>query len=505
MRRDSQSEMLVGMETGDGNTAEVLSRSCPEHDEHRGSRYELDMSAPFDDEQMEVEISPEQQLQAIREQHYVQAEGENSPEDYTDGPARLVLANDGLKDCPALLMTFDLGEKIIRATELQRKYSQEAKQTDSQIRKIKQFMSKLKREIQSHRTRISMAEAQDDPVKASLQTELHVLEGVLQGIDIRKQALSNTISFRGTLVREALAEVAADLDEAFVAGNLLATDSGGELPVEDFNLQQEYQKAYEQEFGVAETTEQVSDAPALDTSRDHLYAKVVPPTPEEQAEINIRTALQKATERLTSAEQTFDYKDVERAQDLQNVQIAWHYGQPTQDANQEEFDLRWYQRFQAVTREVIEAEKAYREARTAALEAGLDRDVLSNHQEELFADLASDGRCDSEAGHDETFWEQFAAVCKDDKKVNKWLDTLPDDVIDHKLSKPEPTVVAELKDQEIEIWESQSAIAGRPLDRRLIDHRQQEISWQDRIRALWSYQEVGWLARIRAVLETLAA
>ncbi|PIB01496.1 hypothetical protein CB0940_00181 [Cercospora beticola] len=511
MRRDSDPNVLGEMERNGIDATEVLSHSYPEHDEYHGSGCEYDTT--FENEQGDTDMSPEDHLQAIRDLHYVQVEEENSPEDYTDGPARLVLATDGLKNCPSLLLTFDLGLKIIRASELQRRYSREARHTDSQIRKIKQFEMKLKREIQSHRTRISMAEAQEEkaqeqdsinPTKSSLQTELHVLEGMLQGAGIRKQELTVGLTFRGTLLREAQAEVTAYLDEAFVAGNLLATDTEEELPVEDFDLQEEYQKAYQEEFGDADSTDGVEVQPLLDTSRDYLHVDVVPPTAEEQAEIDIRAALQETSERLAAAEEAFDFKDYERTQDRQIVEVAWQTGQPTEDANREDFDLRWYQRFQAITREFIEAEEAYREARNAALEAGLDQDTLSNHQEEYFNDLASDGMCDSEAGHDGTFWEHFASNCKQDKKVIGWLDSLPDHFDGHDSAPSEPDSVPDQL-EEVEAWESGSAIAGRPLERKLIDRRQMEIDWQHRIRGLWDRQTIGWWARIRAVVDALAS
>ncbi|KAF2214949.1 hypothetical protein CERZMDRAFT_95325 [Cercospora zeae-maydis SCOH1-5] len=427
------------------------------------------------------------EMQARRDQEYVQFVGENSPEDYTDGPLRFIETTDGVKDCVALLVTFDTSRKIIEASDIQRQYSRETRHAEEQMKEILRFESEVGSEILSHRARISQEESRDQEQEttsaciAKLRAELGVLENMLPQLDVRKQELIASINWRGGMLTEAYAAVAKQLDEAFVAGNLLAPDNEEEIPVEHFELQEEYQKAFIAEFGAEETSGAANDPPVLDTSREYLQANVVPPTPEEQAEINVRLALDDARERLMYAEQAFDCKDIERAQDWHVTQVRWQQGESTEDADQEAFDLRWYQTFQAITRELIEAEDENHQAMVAACKAGFQPDAM---QEECFADLASDGRCDSEQGHDENFWLRFAAICKDDRKVNQWLDSLSEDLVDQNEAKQEPDTEDEWEARELEVWESQSTIASHALERRRIDQRQQEIDWQDRVRRL---------------------
>ncbi|CAK1356182.1 unnamed protein product [Cercospora beticola] len=430
------------------------------------------------------------ELQARREQEYIQFVDYNSPDDYTDGPARFVERSDGVKDCAALLLTFDMSVKIIEASEIQRQYAREARHAEEQMKEISRFESELSSEILNHRARISHEEARDEEQEATaacltkLRADLIALEDMLEGLEVRKQELEASLRWRGEMLTEAQAEVAMQLDEAFVAGNLLAPDTEEEIPVEYFDLQDQYQKLHRQQTGEEEEEDDdhMSQISALvDVSTAYLRDQVAALSAEQAAEVNVRSKLNDAMQRWLTAEQRFDYKEVERAQDWHATKVGWQRGDPTQDANQEAFDLRWYQNFQAITRELVEAEHEYHQARVAACEAGLEPDVM---QEECFADCASDGRCDSEAGHDEIFWERFAAMCKDDGKVNQWLDAVPDDMCNPQDAKTEPEI-DEWEARDIEVWESQSTVATHAIVRRRIDQRQQEVGWHDRIWTLW--------------------
>ncbi|KAK5125485.1 hypothetical protein LTR85_000595 [Meristemomyces frigidus] len=70
--------------------------------------------------------------QTIRQQAYIFIEPEEA-EDYTDGPPRMVLAADGIKQCPALLMTFDLSAKLQRALRAQRDFARAEIRALSQV------------------------------------------------------------------------------------------------------------------------------------------------------------------------------------------------------------------------------------------------------------------------------------------------------------------------------------------------------------------------------------
>ncbi|GIZ40849.1 hypothetical protein CKM354_000417200 [Cercospora kikuchii] len=496
LQHNSQAAILHRGNFGEMNRVHDLDESGTATSEHMTEQEDdsCPHSAEADpqDGQQTGSVPDADAQQAIRDQHYVSFFEENSPEDYTDGPARFVLATDGIKDGVALLLTFDLGLKINRATELHRIYSREKRHADAQSDKIRDFVSTINSEILSHRTRIAIAKSLDvsqdqDSTSAtvrSLELELHVLEGMLQDMDFRQQSLEGQLRFRGEMLREAQEDVANYLDEAFVAGNLVAPDSEEEIPVEEFELQSEYQKAFQEEFGgeaLVEDEIEIASPPVLDTSREHLQANVVPPAPEEQAEIKVRLALENAVERWVAAEQAFDYKELARAQDFYITRAKWDQGEKTQDADPEAFDLRWYQNFQATTRELVEAEEELHQARVAACEAGLEHDGM---QEDCFADCASDGFCDSEVGHDTNFWGHFAATCKNDKKTNGWLDTLPEDMLDPEEPGPVPEI-DEWGAKEVETWESQSTVATRAIERRRIDERQQEVTWHDRIRKLF--------------------
>jgi hypothetical protein len=64
-----------------------------------------------------------EEAQAIRNESYITFESEDA-EDYTQGPARFVLATDGVQDCVVLLLTMDLSLRIQKALRMQHAFEQ---------------------------------------------------------------------------------------------------------------------------------------------------------------------------------------------------------------------------------------------------------------------------------------------------------------------------------------------------------------------------------------------
>lgn len=69
-----------------------------------------------------TEILTFEEAQSLRDKVYTKF-GTAEPEDFTDGPARFVESADGVKNCVALLITYDLSQKIQEALQGQHEFS----------------------------------------------------------------------------------------------------------------------------------------------------------------------------------------------------------------------------------------------------------------------------------------------------------------------------------------------------------------------------------------------
>ena len=323
--------------------------------------------------------------QAIREKAYVFSM-EEEPDDYTNGPARLVAASDGLKQCFALLLTCEFSIKIREALWAQRDFAKRKRAATMQLEAILNLQFDLDAEIANHNCRLAAlrrVEQADSAEQDSLEHEVSVLELMLQDTEVQRQCVRSELENRAKILREIQAEANAYLEEAFVCGKLMEPESDEpDTPIEDKDLQNEYRLYCEN------LQREYSEEPIvpLDVGRDHLRAATL--SSEEQAKADVREAYWSASSNLQSAQQTFDRRELDRAQAYQANCNAAAHGEEPADASPDEFDLKWVTIFQHLTRRVIEAENAFEEEKENARRAGVD--VGTANQTSDFVDHAED-------------------------------------------------------------------------------------------------------------------
>lgn len=390
--------------------------------------------------------------QALRNEKYLRFEGEDET-DYTEGPVRLVDAFDGVKECGALLLNLDLSVRIQRALRAQRDFAKAQRIAVRELEVNLAFERKLKREISNHNSRLAHLEGdKEGDEHRALADGLSTLEMMLDNAKLERQGAKAGLESKGTMLREIQAMVNAYLEDAFVFAQLLEPeDETPDTPIEDRDLQQEYQ-AFRADMVQSNLGEEVDVAP-LDTSRKHLEAP--PLSPEDQAREDVKEAFWRVQEHLQRAQLAFARRDETRAFEYQANHDAAARGEEPIDASPEDFDARWVTRIQKLTHELIEAEAAFAEAKEAVLAAGVDTS----------GDDAASGFVDDVADGYRISFEQEQIASVPEPKVSSWLNNIPEQA--------SPTSNDEV---EMDDWETQTvglsdsvSLVAEGTERRRID------------------------------------
>ncbi|GAB1732294.1 hypothetical protein NU195Hw_g112t1 [Hortaea werneckii] len=357
--------------------------------------------------------------QAIRNESYIISTGEE-PDDYTEGPARLVVASDGIKECAALLLTWELSAKVQQAVEARRNHDRSRQKAVRTLEVALKFEMDLEAEIANHQSRLSMLEAggiADQEVVVALQEELATLNSMLEDSCEARQAADVQKTSDTAALAEAQAGVIAVLEEAFVHARLVASNIADMPNIPDLDLQAEYLKYRSAQHEGGDDTNASTLAP-LDTNDEHLQA--APLSEEEQKTKDLADSFFSAQARFQKAQDAFDSREMRREQEWQaNVEAAI-CGEEVQDATPEVFDARWLKHIQELTREVINAEAEVAEAKRAALEAGIN--IANDEADSGFLDDVEDGYLLSK--------EQELVDTAAGSTVKGWLDRLPSDKLD---------------------------------------------------------------------------
>jgi hypothetical protein len=101
-----------------------------------------------------------EEAQAIRDQSYLAFASEEE-DDFTDGPARFVLGVDGIKQCAALLLTYELSQKIQKAIHAQREYVRIEDASLSQRQALSRLEGDVRRQVASCNTRLAIMEEEN--------------------------------------------------------------------------------------------------------------------------------------------------------------------------------------------------------------------------------------------------------------------------------------------------------------------------------------------------------
>ena len=403
-----------------------------------------------------ITLLPEEQ-QAIREQTYITFNGEDQ-DDYTEGPVRMILAADGVKRCAALLMTLDLSSKIQRALKLQKDLAKARRRALRQTEVNLHFGFDLDSQIASHKSRLAMlsqAETPDEVLKSILQEELLTLELVVEENAADRQTIQNNLEFKGQILRDIQEEANAAIDEAFIRAHLVEPeDDSPDIPIESLDLQTEYQ-AFLERLKAMNDDIPIPASP-LHTDRDHMVQD--PMTEEQELIEKLKEALWTAHQRIQSAQNAFDRREADRAEELNANVDAAARGEQTTDDTPDDFDLRWLKQEQKLTRELIEAEEYLAEVKAAITAAGMD--LTTDDQASGFLDNVADGyRVSFEQEH-------MASVPL--PTVNKWLTNIAEAASPSFNDRSEDSDEWEAED--VGISDSVSVVAEGP-ERRRIDKR----------------------------------
>jgi hypothetical protein len=357
--------------------------------------------------------------QAIRDESYITFESEDA-EDYTQGPARFVLATDGVQDCVVLLMTMDLSTRIQKALGMQHAFEQAERAGLRQRQAYMRFEKKVKAEILNCRAKIATVRDVDAKKEEELQHQLEILELLLDDVQSRRQTVHVHLETQGEELRDVQAAANALIEEAYICAGLAEEDRKEHDSVsQDLDLETEY-AAFLEKLKNANENDMVAVAPPLDTSRD--YDDEVPvPTEEERARQEIINGLWASKEALDQARRDFEEREVSRAREFQANQVAADRGEPTTDATPDDFDVRWVVRYGKLTRDLINAEAAYADVKRSAFEAGVPLPFEDN---ETVCEAMDE---DDGVGYTISKEQELVASVPS-PTVRRWLDKVPEGV-----------------------------------------------------------------------------
>ena len=398
------------------------------------------------------------EAQLLRNQVYYLFEYEDAS-DYTEGPCRLADATDGVKDCAALLMTLSLSAKIQEAVKAQRAFAKAKRSASNKKLACLRLRSTLNAEIANRKNQIKKG-VEDDAQLECLEEQQRNLEQMLEGNRVEEQLIKNSLENDGQRLLRTQEQAMAEIEEAFVAARLLeSVDDTPDTPVEDLDLDQEYQKFVHGTAGLNNGNDG-SGSPSY--SSDRSYTKEESLTPEEQRKEELKDTVWTAQQRYDIAQAIFDRREADRTNEYLANAEAFDRGEATTDASPEEFDLRWVRKIQKMTHELIEAESALSAARAAAIEAGID--IPMDDRASGFVDDAADGYRMS--------MEQAMISSAPSPKIRDWMSGIPE------VASPSFNEHSEEADEweaeEVEMCDSLSMIAQDAGERRRIDKWQQE-------------------------------
>ncbi|KAK4890669.1 hypothetical protein LTR27_010708 [Elasticomyces elasticus] len=382
--------------------------------------------------------------EAARAMKYIRFDQEDA-DDYTAGPARLVSASDGVKDCAALLMTTDLSSKVQRAAKFR-------------------FERELDDALTRHEDRIAELRKIDTEAAAAelvaLEGEAEKLQLLLTETQAAQMSLKAGLNTQADNLRRIQTELSRCLEEAFIHANLMEPAVEQIIQeVPELQVEEEYQKlckAIREDQGMEPTSVPAS----LHSCNEHL--KPISKSPEDQHRQALVDSFYAAQSQLKIAQQNFDFKDEDRG-----IELAAHQqGAEPLDESQEAFDLRWYGVFQDITHELVKAEEDFAAAKAAALEIGLEMD--NDDAESGFADGGS-------MGYDMEF-ETLMVASTSRPRIDGWLDAVPDQ------ASPEVEVQADVDvddwgAQVVDMGDSFSCVAYEPAWRRRIKKWRQSCGW----------------------------
>lgn len=189
----------------------------------------------------ETELITFEEAQALRDQAYRTFACEE-PEDFTDGPARIVVISDNVKRCAALLVPYDLSQKIQEALRGQHEFSRIELEGLFRRQSLIRLEDDVHREIFSCKARLCRLEdagQMDTEDAQKLEQQMANLQLMLPDIGLRKQKASVDVDMHARRLRDQQAKVNAHLEEAFICAHLTVPhEKGPEPEIEKLDVSQ---------------------------------------------------------------------------------------------------------------------------------------------------------------------------------------------------------------------------------------------------------------------------
>ncbi|KAF7192500.1 hypothetical protein HII31_06173 [Pseudocercospora fuligena] len=423
-------------------TAQVLQANSEGEDEQL---------APQDNSDIDLEEHEALDAQGediARSHHRLIFDGEDE-NDYTFGPIRVVQTFDGVSDGAALLLNMDLTGHIQDALRAAREFQEAEAGADDERMRLWDLRSEIQSKISICDYRIAVAEESNSGEVDTIRAEMENLTLFAKDVKERETMADRRLEDMARGLRIYQERVNAYLEEAFQHANLIEPPSEEPLPLEPLDLAAEYndfcdrqQESGDSDFQRIDIT--ANNETALERDPDELG-------PEDRARIEAEAQFYRAKSAFQDAQATFDRR-------LGDCDAEAQVSHETQS----EFDLRWFQRNNQLTRELIKAEDEYHNAKAEAISVGVElrgSDIQSTH----FADRSDDGYRES--------YENDVMASVPREKIDQWLDTIPDNP--QVLQSPE-VVSQEAPSDEMQLGEvpvgvSRSVINETPSDRKLID------------------------------------
>ncbi|KAI7087546.1 hypothetical protein KC356_g4046 [Hortaea werneckii] len=354
--------------------------------------------------------------QALREEVYIQFDGE-AADDYTGGPARFVLASDGVQSCAAMLMTLDLSWRTKQSLHAQRAFAIAETRALHEEQANLDFELKLEHSIRKHEIRMmdlaDLGTSEASVEGEVLSDELEKLQLLLKNTRALRQQIKVRMETQADNLRSVQAKANAVLEQTFIDARLIEPFlEPEEEPVPVLTVEEEYRKicqAIAEDDGLEE-----AEIASFHSCSDHYVAPPLSPT--TQARQNLQSEHLSVQRRLGEAQIAFDRRYETREAEWYANYEAVERGEQARDASVEDFDARWVVRIQEMTREVIEAEEAMTAAKRALVDAGID--LFQEDQESCFVDTADDGYL---GAHEERLVAQVPG-----EKIDGWLKEVPD-------------------------------------------------------------------------------
>jgi hypothetical protein len=450
----------------DSGFQEVADDSVPAVEEAREGEVSPVAESETGDQESDLEEAEPltfEEAQWFRDQKYTRF-GTEEPEDFTDGPARFIASADGVKHCVALLVPYDLSQRIQAALRGQRKYFRLEYEGMIHRQSLSRLQDDVHTEIASCNTRLFILDEEgrmETEDGKRLEQQLMNLRLMLSDIEGRKEKVTFDVEEQAERLREVQRAVNAHLEDAFVCARLIPQpEEEPDLEVQNLDVSQEYLQFCQKLERAGDNIFEDVVLP-LDSNSDHL--KVPPPGEEDQARQAIINSLWAAKEALDLAHRGFDNRENDRAREYEaNVQAA-DRGEDTTDESPEAFDVRWVVRFRNLTRALIEAEAVYSDVKRKAIEAGVSLPFADN--ESVFEGVGDD------TGYSMSK-EQELVSSAPSPTVRKWLSNMPEGGETGSVGEETQLEADEWDAEEVGISDSVSLVAeGRQRSR--IDR------WQD--------------------------